>query len=98
MAYIAGLVIAGLFFISLHYFTELKKHQKILFTAIVLSIILMAIGFNKYKNLQRNQMLGVVLKFKQGDSVLCEGIEVNNKDYTLSIGTYTFIGKENTKN
>ncbi len=98
MAYIAGLVIVGLFFLSLHYYTELTKHQKILVTAIVLTIILSAIGFNKYKNLQRENMLNIVMKFNQGQSIKCDGLDVDNKNYTLSIGTYTFIGKEGTEN
>ena len=41
-------------------------------------------------------MMNVVLKFKQNKTVNCNGIDVNNSQYTLSIGTYTFIGKENT--
>ncbi len=98
MAYLAGLVIVGLFFLSLHYFTELTKHQKTLVTVIVLAIVLSAIGFNKYSNLQRENMLNVVMKFNQGKTIKCDAIEVDNVSYTLSIGTYTFIGKENTPN
>ena len=98
MAYLAGLVVVGLFFLSLHYFTELNKKQKVMVTAIVLAIVLSAIGFNKYSNIQRENMLNVVMKFNQGKTVNCDGIEVNSKDYTLSIGTYTFIGKENSLN
>lgn len=98
MGYIAGIVIAGLFFITLHYFTELKKYQKILVTAILLSIIFFAIGFNKYRNMQRTQMLSVVLEFNQGNEVNCDGVIVSNKNYSLSVGTYTFIGKKGTSN
>lgn len=96
MAYIAGLVIVGLFFLSLHYFTELTKQQKILVTSIVLLVILSAIGFNKYKSVQRENMLDVVLKYNQGSDVECDGVKVNKKSFSLSIGTYTFIGKEGT--
>ena len=98
MAYIAGLVIVGLFFLTLHYFTELSKKQKVLVTAIVLSVVLSAIGFNKYKNLQRENMLNIVMKYNQGQNIQCDGVDVNNENYTLSIGTYTFIGKEGTEN
>ena len=98
MAYIAGLVIVGFFFLSLHYFTELTKSQKATVTAIVLAIVLGAIAFNAYSSSQRDKMLNVVLKFKQSKSVNCNGIDVNNSDYTLSTGTYTFIGKKNTPN
>jgi len=98
MAYIAGLIIVGLFFLSLHYFTELNKSQKITISAIVLAIILGAIAFNAYSSTQRDKMLNVVLKFKQSKTVNCNGVDVNNSNYTLSTGTYTFIGKENTPN
>ena len=98
MAYIVGLVIVGFFFLSLHYFTELTKSQKATVTAIVLAFVLSAIAFNAYSTSQRDRMLNVVLKFKQSKTVSCSGIDVNNSDYTLSVGTYTFIGKQNTPN
>ncbi|WP_294963261.1 hypothetical protein [Sulfurimonas sp.] len=98
MAYIAGLVIVGLFFLSLHYFTELTKSQKTMITAVILVVVLSAIAFNAYSNAQRDKMLKVVMKFKQSKTVKCNSIDVNNSNYTISIGTYTFIGKENTPN
>ncbi len=98
MAYIAGLVIVGFFFLALHYFTEVTKHQKIIITAVILVVVLGAIGFNTYTASQRDKMISVVTKFKQSKTVKCNGVDVNNSDYTLSIGTYTFIGKENTPN
>ena len=98
MAYIFGLVIVGLLFLSLHYFTELKTSQKISVTAIVLAVVLGAIAFNMYSTAQRENMLAAVLKFKQSKTVICNSKEINNSNYTLSIGTYTFIGKENTPN
>lgn len=96
MAYIAGLVIVGLLFLSLHYFTELTKSQKLTISILVLAVILSAVAFNTYSSSQRDKMLNVVVKFKQSKTVKCNGVDVNNSDYTLSVGTYTFIGKENT--
>ena len=98
MAYIFGLGVVGLFFLSLHYFTELNKSQKAVVTAVVLAIILGAIGFNKYSAMQRDNMMSVVTKFKQGKTVKCNDIDVNKSDFTLSVGTYTFIGKKDTQN
>ena len=98
MAYAAGIVIVGLFFLVLHYFTELTKHQKVLVTSMVLAVVLSAIAFNAYSNKQRDKMLDVVMKFKQNKTVKCGEIDVNNKNYTISIGTYTFIGKKDTPN
>ncbi|PHQ65082.1 MAG: hypothetical protein COB99_06035 [Sulfurimonas sp.] len=98
MAYIAGLVIVGFFFLALHYFTELTRYQKTMITTVILVVVLSAVAFNAYSNSQRDKMLGVVTKFNQSKTVKCNGTEVNNSNYTISIGTYTFIGKENTPN
>lgn len=98
MAYIAGLILTALFFLALHYFTEVTKRQKITISIVFLLLILSATLFNKYSADQRDQMLSAVLKFKQGKSIICNEQEVNASNYTLSIGTYTFIGKENTPN
>lgn len=98
MAYIAGIIVAGLFFLALHYFTELTHKQKALVTAVILSIVLSAIAFNSYSNAQSQKMLTVVNKFNQHSTVKCNGTDVNSTNFTLSIGTYTFIGKENTPN
>jgi len=98
VAYIAGLVLTLLFFLTLHYFTGLNKKQKFLVTIIVLSVILSAIGFNKYNTIKQEEMLNAVLLYNQGKTINCNGLDVNKDTYTLSIGTYTFIGKEGTKN
>jgi hypothetical protein len=63
----------------------------------VLAIILSAIAYNKYSSMQQEAMLEVVLNYNQGKTVKCEGIDVNKDNFTLSIGTYTFIGKKGTK-
>ncbi|MNO07729.1 hypothetical protein D3C81_2300410 [compost metagenome] len=41
-------------------------------------------------------MLNVIVKYKQGKTVQCNGKDVNSSQYSLSIGTYTFIGKKDT--
>lgn len=98
MAYIAGLIVVGIFFLALKYFTELTKKQEIIVSIITLVIILSAVAFNSYSSVQRDTLNNVVAKYKQGKSVMCNGVEVNATLYSLSIGTYTFIGKENTPN
>lgn len=98
MAYIIGLVIVALFFLSMHYFTELNHKQKLTTAIIVLLLIFGAIAFNKYASAQRENMMAVVTAFNQNKTVLCNDVEVNNKSYDLSTGTYTFIGRKNTPN
>jgi energy-coupling factor transporter transmembrane protein EcfT len=96
VAYIGGLIITGLFFLALHYFTELTKSQKLAISTIVLLIIVSAILYNNFMAQQRDKILNVVTIFNQGKTIHCNGVEVNKDLYTLSIGTFTFIGKENT--
>jgi len=96
VAYIVGLLVVGLFALAIRYFTELSKRQELTVGVIVLSIIFGAIAFNTYMSSQNEKMLNAVIKYKQSKSITCDTVEVNNSNYTLSIGTYTFIGKENT--
>jgi energy-coupling factor transporter transmembrane protein EcfT len=96
MAYLAGLVISALFFLALHYFTELTKSQKVIVSGVVLSIILFAIAYNIQSSEQSDKIRDVVIRYNQGKTVQCNGVDVNKTNYTLSIGTYTFIGKKET--
>jgi hypothetical protein len=96
MAYIIGLIVVALFFLSLHYFTELTRSQKITISLISLGVILAAIAYNNYTGAQREAMLEVVTKFQQDKTVHCDGTDVNSTNFTLSIGTYTFIGKKDS--
>ncbi|WP_457747370.1 hypothetical protein [Sulfurimonas sp.] len=96
MAYIYGLIVVGLFTTALHYFTELTNKQKAYIGAFLFILIMLAVAYNKYNASAQEQMLGVVTKYEQGKSVECNGVKVNSSTYSLSIGTYTFIGKENT--
>ena len=96
MSYIFGIIIVGLFFLALHYFTEFTSYQKVTITAIILAIILSAITYNVYSDSQRDKMLEAIRKFEQNKTIKCKNEDVNNTNFTLSIGTYTFIGKQNT--
>ena len=95
MAYIIGIVIVALLFLALHYFTEVTKFQKIIIVTTLTSIILSAVAYNNYSAQQREKMTNIVIKFKQNKTLKCNGFDVNSSNYTLSIGTYTFIGKKN---
>lgn len=98
MTYIIGLVVIGLFFLALHYFTDLDNSQKWWVTTIVLAIIAIAVMFNEYQNQEAEKTRAVATTFNQGKTVTCNGIDINKDFYELSVGTYTFIGKENTPN
>lgn len=96
MAYLIGIVAVALLFLALHYFTEFTKSQKATVTAVIFSIIFGAISYNSYSNAQDEKLLNAVRKFEQNKTIHCKGEDVNSTNYTLSIGTYTFIGKANT--
>ncbi len=96
VAYIYGLIIVGLLFLAMHYFTELNTQQKITAALILITLIMGAVVYNKYQEKQREKMLEVVVKYEQGKTIRCGNRDVNSSLYSLSIGTYTFIGKKNT--
>ena len=98
MAYIFGLLAVWFLFLALHYFTELTKTQKIAITALIFIVIAGAITFNTYNTAKSDKMMRVITKFKQNKTISCNGVDVNNSFFTLSIGTFTFIGKVNTPN
>lgn len=98
MAYIFGLISVWFFFLALHYFTELTKIQKIAITSVIFTVITGAIAFNTYSTAKSDKMMKVITKFKQNKTISCDGVDVNNSFFTLSIGTFTFIGKINTPN
>lgn len=96
MAYIFGLIIVALLFMALHYFTELTRSQKIIVAATFALFISGAIMYNSHAATQQTKVLEIAKKYEQGKTVVCNGVEVNATNFDLSIGTYTFIGKENT--
>ena len=96
MGYITAVAIVAILFIIMHYFTELPHTQKITITTILLGFILFAWGYNLHKEKEREKMLEIVIKYKQGKTIKCNKYDVNTTYFSLSTGTYTFIGKENT--
>ena len=98
MTYIFGIIVVGLFFLALHYLTELTLSQKWWVITIVLSILSIAIMFNDYNENQSNKTLDIAMRFNQGKTITCQDLNISASEYTLSTGTYTFIGKEGTPN
>jgi len=96
MAYIAGLVIAGVLILAVKYFLDLTRKQEIVSGALIVALILGAVAFNAYNSAQRDKMLKAITKFKQNRTIVCDSVEVNATNYDLSEGTHTFIGRENT--
>lgn len=96
MAYIAGLIIATLFFMVLHYFTELSYKQKVLVTAVMALVIGSAYAYNRMSSQERDQIAAVELKYAQDKTLHCKGVDVNKTNFSFSVGTHTFLGRKDT--
>lgn len=98
MAYLFGLFIVALFFGVMHFFTELNLSQKVQASLLVVVIVSGAIFYNHLQQERAEHLRQILLDFKQGKDLRCQGITVNNKTFTLSIGTQTFIANKESKN
>ncbi|MEA1919240.1 MAG: hypothetical protein U9N52_05320 [Campylobacterota bacterium] len=96
MSYLLGLGAVGIFFLVLHNFTELDHKQKGGATAVLLGLIIGMYVFNLYSDGQRNHVTNIVLEYQQKKTLTCKGIDVNITNFSYSVGTQTFIGRENT--
>ena len=96
MGYIYGLIVVGLLFVTLHYFTELNHKQKFGISLLLGLLVLFAYLYNSHSQAQQERILKSVRDFENGKTLICAGKEINSTNYTLSVGTYTFIGKKNT--
>lgn len=97
MAYILGLVVVGLFFAVMHFFTELNAKQKVTATVLVLLFVMSAIFYNLMQSTKADHVRAVMLHFNQGKNIKCGDIDVSKINFTLSIGTQTFIGKTESR-
>jgi len=96
MAYIYGGILVFVVFILLHYATTLTKKQKLTLSLLVTTLVLFGFFYNTYQQSIQKKLSNTILKFQNGKTLHCDNTEINNTNFTLSIGTYTFIGKEGT--
>lgn len=96
MGYIYTLVVLFVFLLVLHYFTTMSNEYKITFGVMMLGLIIGAYFYNQSQKEYQEHIYEVVTAYKQGKTLQCDSVEVNQKLFSLSVGTYTFIGKEQT--
>lgn len=96
MAYALAIVAVIAFFAVLHFFTELKAKMKIGMAVALLFITIFAMMYNAYSEKQRRHALDVELRYKQGKTLVCNGMDVNSTNFSFSTGTHTFIGRKGT--
>ena len=94
MAYILGLVIVALFFGVMHFFTELDVKQKMTATVLVLVFIMGALLYNNLQNSNAEHVRDVMLRYNQGENLRCGDLDVTKITFSLSVGTQTFIGRQ----
>lgn len=96
MSYFYGLIVIGLFFTMLHYFTELGMKQKTLVTAFVLLVVGGAVAFDRFKTAQREHIQEVEVRFGLHKTLTCGAVEVSDANFSYSVGTQSFIGRDGT--
>ena len=94
MAYILGLVIVALFFGVMHFFTELNVKQKVTATVLVLAFVMGALFYNNLQSTNAQHVRDVMLRYNQGQNLKCGELDVTKVNFSLSVGTQTFIGRQ----
>ena len=97
MGYLVWFGIVALVFALLHYFTELSGKQKSLITLVVTLLVAGAIAYNIQSDRDRAKVSEVELKYQQGETLVCRGIEVNSSMFGYSVGTQSFVGNRGSK-
>ena len=96
MGYILWFGIVALLFVVMHYFTELSGRQKGIISLIMTLFITGAIVYNIRSDAEREHVIAIELKYRHGESVMCQGVNVNAEEFSYSDGTQSFVGNKGT--
>ncbi|MHC3994097.1 hypothetical protein ACXWTF_04665 [Thiomicrolovo sp. ZZH C-3] len=96
MSYVYIVAVIALLYAGMHFFTELSHRQKLSMAGVVLLIIMGAVAWNRSVDAQQEHVRAVILKFNQHQTLECRGVEVNDRTFTLSVGTQSFIANAGT--
>lgn len=96
MGYLLWFALVVLAFVLMHYFTELTGKQKGIITLIVTLFVAGAVVYNIKSDREREHVMSVELKYRNGETLVCQGVEVNATTFSYSIGTQSFIGNKGT--
>lgn len=86
-------VFIALLYAVMHFFTQMSHRQKLQVSAGLLLVVAAAAAWNGYTDRKQAHVRSVILKFNQHKRLECAGVEVDDRNYTLSIGTQSFIAK-----
>lgn len=97
MGYLLWFSIVVIVFIWMHYFTALTFRQKGLTLLLLTLIIANAILYNIMKDLESKHIHEMQLKYKNGETLRCNGVEVDQKSFGYSVGTQSYIGNQDSR-
>jgi hypothetical protein len=81
----------------MHYFTTLTWRQKWITLLILSLVIANAILYNIMKDLESKHINEMQLKYTNGETLSCHGVNVDRKTFGYSVGTQSFIGNQGTR-
>jgi len=96
MSYVYIVAVVALLYAVMHFITELSHRQKLAIAGLLLLIVGGAVAWNRSVDAQQEHVRDVILKFHQHQTLECNGVEVNDRTFTLSVGTQSFIANEGT--
>lgn len=97
MGYLLWFGIVVIAFVWMHYFTALSSKLKWIISGILVLIIGNAIFYNVMNDLESKHVAAMELKFNNGETLTCDTVQVNNKTFTYSVGTQSFIGNKESR-
>ena len=97
MGYLLWFGIVALVFALMHFFTGLSGKQKVLISLIITLLVAGAIAYNIQSDRDRKHLVDVELKYRQGETLMCQGVEINSSNFDYSVGTQSFVGNRGTK-
>ena len=97
MGYLLWFGIVVVVFMWMHYFTALTSKQKGIASLMLALIIGNAILYNIMNDLESNHVRAIELKFTNGQILTCNGVRVDNKSFSYSVGTQSFIGNDKSQ-
>jgi len=97
MGYLLWFGIVIVVFMWMHYFTALTGKQKGIVSFMLALIIGNAILYNIMNDLESKHVRAIELKFTNGQILICNGVRVDNKSFSYSVGTQSFIGNDKSQ-
>lgn len=97
MGYLLWFGIVIIVFMWMQYFTSLTFRQKWITLLLLSLVIANAILYNIMKDLESKHINKMQLKYTNGETLRCNGVNVDRKTFGYSVGTQSFIGNQGTR-